>query len=132
MRNRRLAPWMPSLLVLLLASECHFIAAWGACGAFLVIRVSATDSQLYSRIANPVVSVTRADQPSYAAAVSRSPSDSMVTEIRGDGGTYDVTVTDASGCSAGRAAESRRADRGGRAPERGRCRIGENGGSDGT
>ena len=112
MRNRRLAPWMPSLLVLLLASECHFIAAWGACGAFLVIRVSATDSQLYSRIANPVVSVTRADRPSYAATVSRSPSDSMVTEIRGDGGTYDVTVA-----KAGYTTATRRVD----VPFRGAC-----------
>ena len=92
MRNRRLAPWMPSLLVLLLASECHFIAAWGACGAFLLVRVSATDSQLYSRIASPMVSATRLDRPSYAATISRAPSDSMVTEIRGDGGSYDVTV----------------------------------------
>ena len=93
MKYGRLAPWMPSLLVLLLASECHFIAAWGACGAFLVVRVSATDSQRYSRIPNPTVSATLIDRPSYAATISRAPSDSMVTEIRGDGGTYDVTVS---------------------------------------
>ena len=92
MRNRRLSPWTPSLLVLLLASECHIIAGWGACGSFLVVRVSATDSYYYSRIASPVVSATRLDRPSYTPAVSRAPSDSMVTEIRGDGGTYDVTV----------------------------------------
>ena len=95
MRYRRLAPWMPSLLVLVLASECHFIAAWGACGAFLVVRVSATDSQRYARIANPTVTATRVDQPSYAATIARAPSDSLVTEIRGDGGTYDVTVAKA-------------------------------------
>jgi len=112
MRYRRLAPWMPSLLVLLLASECHFIAAWGACGAFLVIRVSATDSQLYSRIANPLVSATRLDQPSYAATISRAPSDSMVTEIRGDGGTYDITVA-----KAGYTTVTRRVD----VPFRGTC-----------
>ena len=95
MKYRRLAPWMPSLLVLLLGSECHFIAAWGACGAFLLVRVSATDSQRYSRIASPTVSATLIDRPSYAATISRAPSDSMVTEIRGDGGTYDVTVAKA-------------------------------------
>ena len=112
MRNRRLAPWMPSLLVLMLASECHFIAGWGVCGSFLVIRVSATDSQLYSRIANPAVSVTRLDRPSYAPAISRAPSDSMVTEIRGDGGTYDVTVA-----KAGYTTVTRRVD----VPFRGTC-----------
>ena len=92
MRYRRLAPWIPLLLVLTLASECHFIAGWGACGAFLVVRVSATDSQRYSRIASPTVTATLIDRPSYAATISRAPSDSTVTEIRGDGGTYDVTV----------------------------------------
>ena len=112
MRNRRLAPWMPSLLVLLLASECHFIAGWGVCGSFLVIRVSATDSQLYSRIASPVVSATRLDRPSYAATISRAPSDSMVTEIRADGGTYDVTVA-----KAGYTTVTRRVD----VPFRGTC-----------
>ena len=112
MRNRRLAPWMPSLLVLLLASECHFIAAWGACGAFLVIRVSATDSQLYSRIANPTGFGHATRSPSYAATISRAPSDSMVTEIRGDGGTYDVTVA-----KAGYTTVTRRVD----VPFRGSC-----------
>ena len=95
MRNRRLTPWMPSLLVLLLAGECRFIAGWGACGSFLVIRVSATDSQYYSRVANPLVTATRVDRPSSAATISRAPSDSTVTELRGDGGTYGVTVAKA-------------------------------------
>jgi hypothetical protein len=112
MRYRRLAPWMSSLLVLLLASECHFIAAWGTCGAFLVIRVSATDSQRYSRIASPTVTATRIDRPSYTATISRAPSDSMVTEIRGDGGTYDVTVA-----KAGYTTVTRRID----VPFRGTC-----------
>jgi hypothetical protein len=95
MKDRRLAPWMPSLLVLLLGSECHFIAAWGACGAFLVVRVSATDSQRYSRIANPAVTATLVERPSYAAMIARAASDSTITEIRGEGGTYDVTVAKA-------------------------------------
>jgi hypothetical protein len=112
MRNRRLSPWMPSLLVLLLASECHLIAGWGACGSFLLVRVSATDSYYYSRIASPVVSATRVDRPSSAATISRAPSDSMVTEIRGDGGTYDVTVA-----KAGYATVTRRVD----VPFRGAC-----------
>jgi hypothetical protein len=112
MKLRRLAPWMPSLLALLLGSECHFIAAWGACGAFLVVRVSATDSQYYSRIANPTVTAARIDRPSYAATISRAPSDSTVTEIRGDGGTYDVTVA-----KAGYSTVTRRVD----VPFRGTC-----------
>jgi hypothetical protein len=112
MRNRRLRPWMPSLLVLLLASECHIIAGWGACGSFLLVRVSASDSQRYSRIADPVVSATRLDRPSYAATISRATSDSTVTEIRGDGGTYDVTVA-----KAGYTTVTRRVD----VPFRGAC-----------
>ena len=112
MRNRRLVPWMPSLLVLLLASECHVIAGWGACGSFLLVRVSATDSYYYSRIASPVVSATRLDRPSYAPAISRASSDTMVTEIRGDGGTYDVTVA-----KAGYTTVTRRVD----VPFRGSC-----------
>jgi hypothetical protein len=112
MRYRRLAPWMPSLLVVLLASECRFIAGWGACGSFLVIRVSASDSQRYSRIADPVVSATRLDRPAYAPTISRAASDSTVTEIRGDGGTYDVTVA-----KAGYTSVTRRVD----VPFRGTC-----------
>ena len=112
MRNRRLVPWMPSLLVLLLASECHVIAGWGACGSFLLVRVSATDSYYYSRIASPVVSATRLDRPSYTPVISRASSDTMVTEIRGDGGTYDVTVG-----KAGYTTVTRRVD----VPFRGTC-----------
>ena len=92
MRHRPLAPWKLSLSVLLLASECHFFAAWGACGSFLIIRVHATDSQHDARIGNPIVTARLVDRPSYSAAISRAPSDSTITEIRGDGGTYDVTV----------------------------------------
>lgn len=112
MRNRRLVPWMPSLLVLLLASECHVIAGWGACGSFLLVRVSATDSYYYSRIASPVVSATRLDRPTYTPVISRASSDTMVTEIRGDGGTYDVTVG-----KAGYTTVTRRVD----VPFRGTC-----------
>jgi len=96
---------MPSLLVLLLGSECHVIAGWGACGSFLLVRVHATDSHHYSRIVNPTVSATRLDRPSYEPAISRAPSDSMVTEIRGDGGTYDVTVAKAGYTTATRRVE---------------------------
>jgi len=92
MRKRVFEPWMLLSLVLLLAGECQFFGAFGACGAFLIIRVSATDSQGYSRIGNPTVTATLVDQPSSAPTISRHASDSTVTEIRGSGGTYDVTV----------------------------------------
>ena len=95
MRKRVLAPWMLSSVVLLLAGECQFFGAFGACGAFLVIRVSATESQGYSRIANPTISATLVGQPSSAPTISRHASDSTVTEIRGGAGTYDVTVAKA-------------------------------------
>jgi len=95
MRKRPVEWWMLSFLVLLLGSECHFVAVMGSCGSFLVIRVSATDAQRYARIGNPTVSATLIGQPSYVAAISRAPSDSTLTEIRGDGGTYDVTVAKA-------------------------------------
>jgi hypothetical protein len=95
MRKRLLAPWMLSSFVLLLAGECQFFGAFGSCGAFLVIRVSATESQSYSRIANPTVTARLVDQPSSAPAISRHASDSTLTEIRGSGGTYDVSVAKA-------------------------------------
>lgn len=92
MRKRPIERWMLSFLVPLLASECHFVAVMGACDSFLVIRVSATESQRYARIGNPTVSASMVGQPSYVATISRAQSDSTLTEIRGDGGTYDVTV----------------------------------------
>ncbi len=95
MRKRPIERWMLPFLTLLLASECHFVAVMGSCGSFLVIRVSATESQRYARIGNPTVSASLLGQPSYVATISRAPSDSTITEIRGDGGTYDVTVAKA-------------------------------------
>ena len=95
MRKRPIAPWMLSFLVPLLAGACHFVAVMGACGSFLVIRVSATESERYTRIASPTVSASLVGRPSYVATISRAPSDSTITEIRGDGGTYDVTVAKA-------------------------------------
>ena len=92
MRKRPIERWMLSFLALLLASECHFVAVMGSCGAFLVIRVSATESQRHARIANPTVSASMVGQPTYVATITRATSDSTVTEIRGDAGSYDVTV----------------------------------------
>ena len=113
MRKRTLAPWMLWSLVLVLAGECRFVAVLGApCGSFLVIRVSATDSQRHSRIGNPTVAATLVERPSYVATIARAASDSTVTEIRGDGGTYDVTVA-----KAGYASVTRRVT----VPSRGAC-----------
>lgn len=112
MRKRPVVPWMLPFLVPLLAAECHFVAVMGSCGSFLVIRVSATESERHTRIANPTVSASLLGQPSYVATVSRSRSDSTITEIRGDGGTYDVTVA-----KAGYTSVTRRVD----VPFRGSC-----------
>lgn len=113
MRKRTFAPWMLSYLVLVLGSECRFVAVLGApCGSFLVIRVSATDSQRDARIGNPSVAATLLDRPAYAPAISRASSDSTITEIRGDGGTYDVTVA-----KSGYTSVTRRVD----VPYRGAC-----------
>jgi len=95
MRKRPIERWMLSFLTLLIASECHFVAVMGSCGSFLVIRVSATESQRYARIGNPSVSASVVGQPSYVATISRARSDSTVTEIFGESGSYDVTVAKA-------------------------------------
>jgi hypothetical protein len=55
-----------------------------------------------SRIASPTVTATLVDHPSFAPTISRHASDSTVTEIRGAGGTYDVTVAKAGFASVAR------------------------------
>ena len=90
-RARRLLP----LAIVLLASGCEIESAICSTAPGLAIRLRAKDAQSGTFLGNPTVTATMVDRPDYVVEISRLPGDSTVTDLRGDAGTYDVTVAKA-------------------------------------